>query len=132
MGSRRGAGGREGPSQRALNARPARCLQSVNTSRAVLKFKGKRQMRSNLTAWVKAGLLSAAVVLGGASAVCAQGGDAGRDPGAARGDAGFRDDDRGFPWGLLGLVGLVGLAGLSKREHRDTAGYGRTTTAGAH
>lgn len=28
-------------------------------------------------------------------------------------------DERGFPWGLLGLLGLIGLAGLRKR-HDET------------
>ena len=26
------------------------------------------------------------------------------------------DDDRGFPWGLLGLLGLVGLLGTRRRD----------------
>ena len=27
-----------------------------------------------------------------------------------------RDDDRGFPWGLLGLLGLAGLLGRRREE----------------
>ena len=27
-----------------------------------------------------------------------------------------RDDDRGFPWGLLGLLGLAGLLGSRRRD----------------
>jgi MYXO-CTERM domain-containing protein len=26
-------------------------------------------------------------------------------------------DERGFPWGLLGLLGLIGLAGMRKRHN---------------
>jgi MYXO-CTERM domain-containing protein len=31
-----------------------------------------------------------------------------------------RDDDRGFPWGLLGLLGLAGLLGRARRSRADT------------
>ena len=33
-----------------------------------------------------------------------------------------RDEDDGFPWGLLGLLGLAGLMGLKKddRDHHHT------------
>ena len=30
-----------------------------------------------------------------------------------------RDDDRDFPWGLLGLLGLAGLLGLKGRDRDD-------------
>ena len=39
------------------------------------------------------------------------------DPYAA--PAAERDEDRGFPWGLLGLLGLAGLLGR-RRADRDT------------
>ena len=43
-----------------------------------------------------------------------------------------RDDDDGFPWGLLGLLGLAGLLGLKGRDrddhHVDRRDYDRTTT----
>lgn len=31
-----------------------------------------------------------------------------------------RDDNDGFPWGLLGLIGLAGLAGLNRRPATAT------------
>jgi len=36
------------------------------------------------------------------------------DPGLASQVDDNRDDDRGFPWGIVGLVGLVGLLGRRK------------------
>ena len=60
--------------------------------------------------------------------------DAVLDDRDVRGDDGRaddRDDDDGFPWGLLGLLGLAGLLGL-KRNDRDRDRYdpdhARTTT----
>ena len=60
--------------------------------------------------------------------------DAARDDGRDRHD---RDEDDGFPWGLLGLLGLAGLLGLKRRDddHRrhvdvDRRDYDRTTTTG--
>ena len=37
-----------------------------------------------------------------------------------------RDDDKDFPWGLIGVIGLAGLLGR-KRNH-DDARVDRTTT----
>jgi hypothetical protein len=30
-----------------------------------------------------------------------------------------RQEDRGFPWGLLGLLGLAGLLGMKRGKERD-------------
>lgn len=39
-----------------------------------------------------------------------------------------KDEDKGFPWGLLGLLGLAGLLGMGGRKREETEVRHTTTT----
>ena len=62
-------------------------------------------------------ILAAALAVLSPAAALAQSNTTGTDTGYTA-TTQEREDDDGFPWGLLGLLGLAGLLGL-KRKERD-------------
>jgi LPXTG-motif cell wall-anchored protein len=65
---------------------------------------------------ISAVLIAGALALTPAAALAQNGVDGGYNGTDTQTTTGEREEDRDFPWGLLGLLGLAGLLGRKRKE----------------